>query len=71
MCVCICGGGVFVLANTSSIQRESEKNLIFFQRDFSKVNDLQAFTQNIINTERETEFIVPKCYTGVYRNSDL
>lgn len=28
---------------------------------FSKVNDLQAFTQNIINREREAEFIVPKC----------
>lgn len=68
---CVWWESVPGLVSTLSILTEPEQNLIFFHRMFSKVNDLQAFTQNIISIEREAEFIVSKCYTSVYRNSDL
>lgn len=68
---CVWWGSVPGLVSTLSVLTEAEQKLIFFHRMFSKVNDLQTFTQNIINREREAEFIVSKCYISVYRNSDL
>lgn len=68
---CVWRGSVPGLVSTLSILTEPKQKHIFFHQMFSKVNELQAFTQNIINIEREAEFIVSKCYISVYRNFDL